>query len=113
MNPSLKTQAHRCGAQVITGWDGERCALFVTLDPSPLTPTGEVAALTAGRATYQMRRGRIDRRDRWNIPGHPPSLDLPVIAEHRCDEVIHRQWLLDIPPAPAPAILVPDEEIPF
>lgn len=113
MDLGLSTQRHRCGVQVLAGWDADRCALFVVLDPRPLNPLGEVEALTAGCRTYQVRRGRIDRRDQWNIPGHPPSLPLPVLAEHRCGEVIHRHWLLDLPSEPAPAILTPDEEIPF
>ena len=112
MTPPLKFYRHRCGAQVLAGWDGDRCALYVTLDPSPLNLTGEVAALTAGRRTYRVRSGRPDLRDRFSIPGHPPSPDLTVLAEHRCGEVIHRAWLLPPPPVSAPSILT-SEEIPF
>ena len=112
MNPPLKVTRHRCGAEVIAGWDGDRAALFVVLDPGLLNVIGEVAALASGRRTYRLWRSRLDRRDRWNIPGHLPSLDLPVHAEHRCGEVIHRDHLLALSPAPAPSILT-CEEVPF
>lgn len=108
----LKPFIHRCGASVISGWDADRCAVFITLDSRPLSPLGEVAALASGRRTYYVRAGRPSRRDRWSIPGHPPSLDLPVHAEHRCGEVIHRDHLLELPASPAPSILT-SEETPF
>lgn len=111
MNPPLSQHQHRCGVPVLSGWDADRCALFVTLEPRLLSPLGEVEALRAGRRTYHVRAGRPSRRDRWNIPGRPPSLHLPVVTEHRCDEVIHRAWLLELPPAPAPSILT--DEIGF
>lgn len=112
MRLPLKVTRHRCGVEVIAGWDGDRAAQFVVLDAAPITAAGEVAALTAGRRTYRLWRAGLDRRDRWNIPGHPPGLDLPVHAEHRCGEVIHRDHLLELPASPAPTILT-SEEIPF
>lgn len=112
MRLPIKATRHRCGAEVLTGWDGDRAALFVVLDAGLLNVIGEVAALASGRRTYRLWRSGLDRRDRWNIPGHPPSLDLPVHAEHRCGEVIHRDHLLPPPATPAPSILT-CEEIPF
>ncbi len=109
MNRSPKAHRHRCGAAVLTGLDGDLAALAVTVDAALLSAVGEVHALTLRRRTYQLYRGALDRRDRWNVPGHPPSLDLPVHVEHRCGEVIHRDHLLEIPPAPAPAIVTPEE----
>lgn len=112
MRLPLKVTRHRCGVEVIAGWDGDRAAQFVVLDARLLNVIGEAAALSAGRRTYRIWRAGLDRRDRWSIPGHPPSLDLPVLAEHRCGEVIHRDHLLEIPASPAPTILT-SEEIPF
>lgn len=96
---------HRCGATVITGLTGDRCALIVTVDAAQLTAAGEVAALTDGRATYRLDTRYLTPRDRWNIPGQPPAHDRPVHATHACGKPPPNDWLL--PPAPqlAPAIL--------
>ncbi|MCF8528047.1 MAG: hypothetical protein K9G80_11145 [Candidatus Nanopelagicales bacterium] len=113
MNRSPKAHRHRCGSAVLTGLDGDLAALAVTVDAALLSAVGEVQALTLRRRTYQHYRGALDRRDRWNVPGHPPSLGLPVHVEHRCTEPPPADWLLPIPAASAPAILTPEEGIPF
>lgn len=89
---------HRCGAWTLTGLDREVAALTVHVDPYALTPAGEVAALRDQRHTYRLYRGALDIRDQWNIPGHPPTHDLPVLAEHRCGAPVPDGWRL--PPAP-------------
>jgi hypothetical protein len=101
----------RCGATVLTGLDNDYAALVVVVDNSPITAAGEVAALTAGLATYALRGGALDRRDRWNIPGHPPSHKLPVHAQHVCSQPMPASWLLPVAPCP-PATIAP-EGIPF
>jgi len=92
--------------------DGDLAALTVTADPYPLNIAGEVAALRAGRRTYQLFRGALDPRDRWNIPGHPPTADLTVLAEHRCRDLIPAGWRRP----PTPKVIhrpTESEEIPF
>lgn len=88
----------RCGEPVLTGLDDDHCAFTATCDPYRLTALGEVEALRDGRWTYQLVRRSLDRRDQWNIPGHPPTVDLPVLAEHRCGQPIPADWIA--PPAP-------------
>jgi len=112
MNRQAKPVRCRCGATVLTGLDNDYAALVVVVDNSPITATGEVGALTAGLATYCLRGGALDRRDRWSIPGHPPSHELPVHAQHVCSQPIPDGWLLPPLPVPPPAILV-DLEVPF
>lgn len=102
---SPKAHLHRCGATVITGLTADRCALVVMVDAAPLNHLGEVGALSDHRRTYQLRGQHLQPRDRWNIPGHPPSHALPVHAEHACGKPPPDAWLLPPPPAPAPAIL--------
>jgi len=93
---------HRpCGQPTFTALTGDRCAVIVRVDTPPLSPTGEVAALTAGRRTYAARGKYLEPRDRWTIPGRPPSADNHVHAEHTC-QPIPATWLL--PPAPEPTI---------
>lgn len=100
-----------CAAPVLTGLDADRCALTTTVDAYALTPAGEVWALRDGRRTYTLHRGQLDRRDRWNIPGHPPSPQRTVLATHTCHQPIplehHR------PPTPRPFQPTSTEEPPF
>jgi hypothetical protein len=88
---------HHCGMPALVGLDGDRCGLVTLVDPYPLTALGEVAALRADRATYSLDSGRLYRRDRWSIPGRPPSHELVVLATHDCTR-IPDDWRL--PPAP-------------
>jgi hypothetical protein len=81
----------------MVGLDRDRCALGARVDPYALSPAGEVEAIRAGRKTYHYRNGELDPRDRWSIPGSPPTHDLIVLAEHDCTP-IPDSWLM--PPAP-------------
>lgn len=102
---------HDCGAHVLVGLDADRCALTARVEPYPLTALGEVEALRAGRWTYRLLRGALDRRDRWNIPGHPPTPEVPVLAAHVCGQPLPATWLA--PPPPRPARQPAAEGMPF
>lgn len=91
---------HSCNQHVLVGLDDEIAALTARCDPYPISAIGEVQALSDGRATYYLHRGCLERRDRWTIPGHPPSPQLLVLAEHRCDDPLPPAWLA--PPSPRP-----------
>ena len=82
-NP-IPAPCRKCRRIVLTAWDADMCAILVHLEPHALTPHGEVWALRDGRRTYNLTRTGIDRRDRWNIPGKPPSIDRVVLASHEC-----------------------------
>jgi hypothetical protein len=104
----------RCGACVLRGLDGERCALAATADPGPLDPAGEMQALIIGRATYWLRhiggRWEIDRRSSFDIAAQPAGT-VDVIAEHKCGTAIPANG----PPIknPAPRIARSDELCPY
>lgn len=76
----------------MSGLDADRAAVAVKVDPRPLAPAGELAALLSGRATFAFRwlagvgRYEIDMRDPWAIAGNPPGTqrNVDVVAEHRC-----------------------------
>lgn len=96
-------RVHSCHAPILAGLDADVAALSVAVDPYPLTPLGEVEALRDSRRTYDLRQMRLDRRDHWTIPGHPPSPRHPVVAEHRCGHPIPDDWKAPpAPPAPTP-----------
>lgn len=101
-------RVHSCHAPILAGLDADVAALSVAVDPYPLTPAGEVEALRDHRRTYDITDMRLDRRDAWTIPGHPPSARHPVLAEHRCGHPTPDDW--KAPPAPAPA---PPAEVRF
>jgi hypothetical protein len=79
-----RVTTHRCGRIV---FDAIVEGLPVHADPTPLTPIGELAALLAGRRTYDLARRELWHRDRWRICRR----EHPVVADHRCG----------IPPPPA------------
>ena len=90
-----------CQTAVLSGLDADRAALPVTVTAHALTATGEAWALTNGLPTYELAGRQLWPRDRWNIPGKPPTADRTVLAAHDCDLTIpaeHRR-----PPAPPPA----------
>jgi hypothetical protein len=88
-----------CHRVVIYGLDADRCALTATVDAHPITAAGEVEAIRAGRRTYELARMELHPRDRWNIPGRPPSHRLIVLADHDHKKRIPDSWLM--PPAPS------------
>ena len=90
-----------CQTAVLSGLDADRAALPITVTAHALTATGEAWALTNGLPTYELAYRQLWPRDRWNIPGKPPTADRTVLAAHDCDLIIpaeHRR-----PPAPPPA----------
>jgi len=100
------TTCDRCHQIVLAGIAE---ALPVRLDPNPLDQTAEVAALIAGRMTWQMNR----RREVWwrssaKIAAHPAGdhREYAVFADHDCDIPIRSAlttWQWDKPAAaPAP-----------
>lgn len=80
--PSL-TACHRCRLPLLAATVG---GLDRHIDPQPLQQAGELAALLAGRTTYDLRGELLIRRTRWRIAGG--RRDLPVLAEHYCSKEV-------------------------
>lgn len=81
-----------CGVYVMTGLDGDTCALEAVCDPRPLTAWGEAYAWLDGRRTWALTKpGRfeLDPRTSREIAATPagsqPRLD--VLAQHACSVV--------------------------
>lgn len=88
---------HSCNQPVLQGLDGNVAALLATVDVYPLSDVGEYEAIRAGRRTYILQWKELDRRDRWNIPGHRAST-LTVLAEHVCGDLVPPSWRRPITP---------------
>lgn len=79
-----------CREYVLAGLDSDRCALPVAVDPDPLTPLGESAALLAGKSTYSLKfwsgRLELDHRGHYQIRGDVQRMRLrhDVVARHVC-----------------------------
>lgn len=85
-----------CRASVLSAVDGDLCASSVTVDPTPLTPEGELACKLSGRLTYRLRiregRAQLDDRDPvWTgaapagatiVPAHFCGARFPGTIEH-------------------------------
>jgi hypothetical protein len=91
-----------CQTAVLSGLDADRAALPVTVTAHALTASGEAWALQSGLATYQLIGRQLYPRDRWNIPGKPPSASRTVLATHDCDLVIPDQHRRPLPPPTPP-----------
>ena len=97
---------HRCGTWALVAIDADTAGLTVWTDPYPLTPAGEVWALTNGRTTYYIHAKQLEPRNAWNIAGRPPGPDRTVLAAHQCGTGIPVQHRAPAPPAstrPVPA----------
>lgn len=82
-----------CGAQILAGLSDDHLAHDAHVDPSPLSPYGEMLARLAGLRTYDLHREvdgfRLYVRDRWQIAGRPAGVlvycwRVDVLTEHRC-----------------------------
>lgn len=119
--PNLHHLQHRrcphCRAHVLIGLSDTTCATTVTIDPAPLTPTGEALAQLAGRWTYNLtRRGRhyqLRQRDRWHIASQSPDHQAhDVVADHTCHAPLPAQPSVH-QPLPAAARGGTDDQPPF
>lgn len=84
---------HHCGAWTLVGLDDDLLAIQARVDPTPLTPAGELACVLAGRPTYDLtnRGGRrvLDLRDDYAIRARPPAAPgarYDVLPAHRCHQ---------------------------
>jgi hypothetical protein len=90
-----ETDCPRCGAAILAAVAE---GLHARVDPTPLTPDGEILALAVGRWTYTHTSvGELVRRDYGRITANP-HLRGPTLPDHRCG-----QLLAPIPPPPATA----------
>lgn len=76
-----------CGAPVITQLVGQRAALKVTADLTPLTPEQQRQLREPNRLIFCLRTNSLGHQHlTWLDPWHPP--DCPHgrihVAEHRC-----------------------------
>jgi hypothetical protein len=82
----------RCQKLILTGPDNDIGAFTVNADPTPVDEIGEILALAAGRATFDLAGNRerryLYRRDQW-APGLPRRY--PVLPEHRCGKPLPQQ----------------------
>jgi len=79
-----------CGATIVTGLDGDRCAFTATADLAPLTWAGEIAAWLDGRATFELAA-----RELWwrtELQRQRPA-EFAALPEHRCRDPIPDLWI--------------------
>jgi hypothetical protein len=80
---AVETDCPGCGAPVLAGLDGDRCALSVVADREPTSGAlGELRALMAGLETYSLVQGELGHRDDFH---HRAARSRhPIHVEHRC-----------------------------
>lgn len=85
-----KLRTHTCGLLVLIGLDADLAAFPATVDPTPLTTTGEMLALLGNRDTYDYRpvTRELDGPRRANRITYAPATDtgsVRVLPTHVCD----------------------------
>lgn len=92
-NPGLRylrsDVCRECLAPVLRGEDDDQGALWVTVDPTPLSVPGEALAILTGRATFELAGHRgglvLYHRDHRLIAYRKAGEKADVLPEHRCD----------------------------
>jgi hypothetical protein len=110
---------HHCGAWTLVGLDDDVLAFTARVDPTPLTPAGELACVLAGRPTYDLtRRGTrrvLDARDDHALRARPPAAPgarYDVLPAHRCHQPVPGSSAA--PAATWTPVLVPSSDrVPF
>ncbi len=87
-----------CRQPILTGLDDLACALPARVDPTPLTPLGELLAKLGDLDTYELRAGRptrLIRRLAADITARPAEGagrrrhdTYDVLAAHRCGQTL-------------------------
>ena len=87
-----------CRQPILTGMDDLACALPARVDPTPLTPLGELLAQLGDLDTYELRAGRptrLIRRLAADITARPAEGagrrrhdTYDVLAAHRCGQTL-------------------------
>lgn len=73
-----------CAAPTVTQWVGQRAALKVTADLTPLSPQQQAAAWEPNRLIWCLRQTRSGPELRWLQRWHPPNCEHAHVTEHRC-----------------------------
>lgn len=90
-------ECRKCRAWVLAGLDGDVAAMEAIADPHYLTAVGELEALLDERTTYDLEHGRLYRRYHWNIAKRAAGTRHLVLAQHRCQQAMPREWQLPRP----------------
>ncbi|MGI5155790.1 hypothetical protein [Microbispora sp. CA-102843] len=96
--PALLDTCHHCGRPILTAHSE---GLLARADPTPITPADELAALIAGRRTYDIhpmglpRKPYLVHRSQFRIRA---PRKWAVVAEHQCPPGPH------FPPPRKPAV---------
>lgn len=83
----------QCRRQVLTGLDGDRCAMAVMCEPYEIDEKGEALALMLGLQTYTLTQTNGAKGVVWNIDWRP-SCALgkqrwhALLTEHRCEMAV-------------------------
>ena len=106
---TLEGQCHRCGEDILTGYDADRGGLFAVLDDTPVAAAFEAWALIAGWETYWLNSaGQITHRTHWHIAANRQNA---IHVDHQCGRHAPEAW--QIPPPDAPAAAIDPNVIPF
>lgn len=81
----------RCGRLQLTG---HAEGLAYRVDPAPVTPHGELAALRSGRRSYGLIADGLAYRDAARIAGDARRPRPPVLPAHRCESP-PEPWCVD------------------
>jgi hypothetical protein len=85
-----QARCRHCRSDIWVGPDSHVAALTALVDIHPLTRTGELLAVCAGRRVYHLDiNHHLWHRSAWRLPSPARGR---VLAEHRCGDPIPATW---------------------
>ncbi len=83
--PSPTKRCPACRAPILPQLVGDRAALHITADLTPLTPDEQTAFREPNRLIWCLRTSRTGAQTlAWIQTWHPPDCPHPHVTEHRC-----------------------------
>ena len=87
------SRCSQCRRQVLSGLDGDRCAMAVTCEPYEIDEKGEALALMLGLQTYTLTQTNGAKGVVWNIDWRASNVlgrsrRYALVAEHRCEMAV-------------------------
>lgn len=106
--PARASPCPRCRAALVVG---QVEGLTTRCDALAVTPPGELAAVLAGRQSFELKHGKLYWRDSFRIRGG--KIKGLILVTHKCGMVIAERYRLPLSQYPPPIVANTYPGIPY